>query len=161
MHTERPVRRLTERPKLGRVAHVIRVGAHDKFTVVVCSIAPEWFVGHWNGRKTVRCLENREQCEGCRNQWPERAKGYVTVCSERDYKPMLLELTPAAGEDLELAFPHSQSMRGHKILVFRERPALNAPLHVERVGECLNYERIPEDINPESTINRLWPDKPV
>ena len=157
MQTDNRLNRLLCRPNLGRVTHVIRVGAQDNYSMACCSLQPEWFLGHWNGSKTVRCTGDHDTCPGHVKQWPERPKGYITVCSLRDLAPMLLELTPGAGEMLEEAFPFSESMRGHVLFITRLRKSLKSPLCITRCEPVKPAIKLPEPINPEPTLLRLWP----
>jgi hypothetical protein len=161
MLTDHGLQRLPARPPIGKIVHVIRVGANARLTMACCSPAPIWFLGHWDGRHTVRCtMLKKGTCEGHAKQWPERAKGYLTVCNLRDRKPQLLELTPGAGEILEHLFPHSESMRGHMLYVSREHETLKSRVLITRLERCPEGIMLPQEEDPEPTVNRLWPDRP-
>lgn len=151
-----PIRRLSMRPVLGRTGHVVRIDQHDRLTFAVCSPLPEWFGGHWAQNRTTRCTGDEATCIGCQNQLPIREKGYLTVCHQVHRKPMLLELTPGAGDYLASAFPHEQELRGALILVYRLRKTMKSPLVIERVGWVDNADTLPPPIDPLPTLLRLW-----
>ena len=145
-------------PDLGAVLHIIRVGATDRHTLVILSDA---LVGVWTHyslkrKRTIRCMGDAKNCEGCADEMRKCWSGYLHVCKPTNGVQGVLELTALAGNRVTDLFHGMESIRGQKIFVYRERGNLKSPVAVEGLGPVEDGFYLPPKKDVFATLRRLW-----
>jgi len=145
-------------PDMGAVLHIIRVGAHDRHSLVILSDA---LVGVWTHyslkrKRTIRCRGVDNDCEGCVDEMRRIWSGYLHVAKLTTGQQGILELTALAGNRLIDVMGGIESLRGQRIFCYRERGNIKSPIAVESNGPTEPTFFLPPKKDVFPTLRRLW-----
>lgn len=150
------LRRQDAPPLPGPLHEVIRCEAGPG---VRCQILSKTVWGcwtHWDGMRSRECTGEGSECFGHASGWPPRWKGYLSVWCGIRKSIVILELTPAsAGEILRQAGPGT-SLRGLLLRLDRHGSSIRAKIAVELTASVCDLSNLPEALEPEPVLRRLW-----
>jgi hypothetical protein len=111
---------------------------------------------HWDPaiRRSTMCLENAKECVGCRNEFPQKYRGYVN-CWCPHLGTFFLELTLDAANQFQDAFGDFPDYRGCRFVVKRSAKN-NGRLNIERLEVARDSGNMPEEQDPEPILRILW-----
>lgn len=143
-------------PSVKALIGIKKVAAAERFTCLVVSTEIHGYWTHWDGQRTVPCLNGPKLCPYHLKLIPARWAGFVHVANPDGTGNNFLELTALAAQTLLDVCRGRQSMRGAIIHVNRKNGKLRSPLEFALVGEFdLNKPfRAPAD--PLPTLKRIW-----
>lgn len=150
-----PLRTQHHPPQPGPRDEVRRIaGGHEAHYVI---LSPSfWGVWtHWHDGRTSPCTEPKDDCPGCRDNSPQRWKGYLYVWSTNEKKCLFLELTPLAAQLLQQQADPNQSLRGLSYQIGRGRGS-KARLRVQRQYGRAPEEQLPPHKDPSTVLQTLW-----
>lgn len=152
-----PYRREDSPPPAGPRLKIIRPKAAESFNVAILGSRVHGFWTHYHDR-TEPCTEPKDQCEGCKRQWPSRWKGYVHALQEPGMIEGFLELT-ALGRERVLDLVGGEAMlRGSRLKIQRGggvKTQLRFMLLRGWNGEHAGCE-IPAEVDPIETLHALF-----
>jgi len=135
---------------------VVRLKGGECLTFCILSPSFWGFVIHWDERKrrSAACCEKRENCEGCRNELPQKWRGYLCVISQNKGK-VFLEFTKEAANRLLDLVGDGESLRGLHFFLERTRSD-NGRLRPRLLSTREDPDKLPADEDPEPILRFLW-----
>lgn len=150
------LRRQDEPPRPGPTHEVIRCEAG---VGVRCQILSKTIWGcwtHWDGQRSRECTGEGTDCYGHTSGWPQRWKGYLCVWCGIRRSIIFLELTPASGTEILRQAGHGNSLRGLLLRLDRHGRSIRAKISVELTPCVGDGSDLPEALEPEPVLRRLW-----
>jgi len=145
-----------EPPAPTRRMEVFRVTTAETTTFVCCSSAifGQWV--HWFGRRSHECRKDRGDCEGCRNNWPVKWKGYLHVMDPLGRSEGFLEVTATCWTLLVNQLPERQTLRGIRFRISRTKGGAKGRYLVNVLELKATEESLPIERDPLNTLRFLW-----
>lgn len=153
-----PVSRVA--PEVQRVTKVHRVDGAERFHAWIISPLPWWVPFHWVDGGSVPHYDAPDRCSMCDLEHIVQVRGYLLVSEGRGHKPVFLEVTAFAWEEVKELLPDPANLRGFQILAKRERPNKNAPLQLKFHPDERSDMGSLEDEDPRPTLLTLWKKRP-
>jgi hypothetical protein len=156
--TDKKRGRFNQRPrpkKTIKPLQVKTVGSHEKLHVVILSAALHEYWTHWDGRRTIPCIEPLSRCRGHICQMPQRWYGYIHCLENGGKKSYIVSLTKDCADSLEEQLAGNE-LRGTIVVIERARRTVKAPLVVDVVGRFVGKEPLPKEVDPKPTLMRMW-----
>lgn len=135
---------------------VIRIVAVEPQTLIVVSRAIWGQNIHWFGRRSHECRADRGECEGCRDNWPQKWKGYLHVTSAPGNWQGFLEITATAWQLIEVQAPKGEQLRGLMIRVGRTKGGAKGRYLIEVLERRIDNANLPTERDPLATLRMLW-----
>jgi hypothetical protein len=143
-------------PAPHKTLEVFRVTSAESSMFVCCcgSIYGQWV--HWFGRRSHECSQDKGNCEGCRNNWPCKWKGYLHVCSGSLMSEGFLEVTATCWALLLQQLPDRQNLRGVRFRLSRTKGGARGRYLVEVLEAKADLGKLPEERDPYPVLRKLW-----
>lgn len=144
-------------PESGPALKIVRLKACESCNV---SLLGSCVVGYWThwGTRTLPCTLPREECEGCRRQFPQRWKGYIHCLREDRTEEGFLEVTKITRETILEHVGGEKFLRGSRIKVLRgkgDKTTLRVLLLRPWAAEHPDIP-LPDEKSPEQTLRALF-----
>lgn len=143
--------------RTGPSLHVRRLEANETIRVIILSSRQRGLWSHWLGRSSLPCTLPRQSCKGCLAQTPTRQKFLLHVANQGARQMEIIELPPAAMQDLLDVFPPGQVLRGETLMITRGN-AKTARLKIrleEAYAESM-FGPLQPEIDPRIPLLELW-----
>lgn len=143
-------------PAPHKTMEVFRVTTAETSMFVCCSAAPYGQSVHWFGRRSHECFKEKGACEGCRNNWPRKWKGYLHVCSGSFQNEGFLEITATCWALLNEQLPQGQTLRGIRFRLSRTKGGAKGRYLVEVLETKADVGKLPIERDPYPVLRKLW-----
>lgn len=152
-----PVKRLDRASDSGgpRIP-IVRLKGSERCQFVCLSSHLWGFQIHWNGkiRRSQPCHGTRENCEGCKDELPQREVFYLEGISPT-HGHAFFELTPEATRKYHDIFDMANGSRGQTIQLSRTASNKGRLLLTwESAFDC--KPKIPQETDPEPYLQIMW-----
>lgn len=143
-------------PAPRRRMEVFRVTTAEtsQFTCLSPAIYGQWV--HWFGRRTHECFQDRKDCEGCRNNWPVKWKGYLHVIDPSGRSEGFLEVTSTCWNLIHTQMQDGQRLRGLRFRLARTKGGAKGRYLVTILETPAMEKDLPEEKDPIQTLRFLW-----
>jgi hypothetical protein len=151
----------TPPPPMGPAQRLVQIGPGDELTGLVIS-EKMWGVStHWrkNGGprgRSERCIKDKGECQGCKDELPTRWKAYIEVWCHRRRRPVFVELTQGAYQTLTRSMKEGQPIRGLTLHCQRKGKTAQTNMLAWFTDSWCEVERLPPPSDPEPTLETLW-----
>lgn len=112
-------------------------------------------VTHWIGGRTKPCVGTRNNCEGCGSGMEKRPKGYIGVVLDASGNVGILEITEKAFDE-NLRLSSVEGLRGTYFVASRKGDKPNSKLSIELFDNKRYPGQLPNDIDVEEVLCRVW-----
>lgn len=111
---------------------------------------------HWTGKASKPCYKNHKLCEGGHDPETMKWRGYLHCWSYERGKPVFLQLTDTAVQQLWLQVSDKSALRGLSIHAARSK-ADNGRMsvQVDRYGEK-GPDNLPPPLDVKESLLKLW-----
>lgn len=142
-------------PKAGPKWWIERIGAGREglFTIFSRNIFGVWT--HWQLHGSQPCFNRKEDCEGCKRNFPRRWKGYLHAYDHHAKRQCFLEITPIVAESIQQQLGEDQPVRGYRLKMKRGNGP-KARVKVEVLAPLGGGPELVEEKFPEETLRKLW-----
>lgn len=131
----------------------IKAGSEGLFTVFSRSVYGVWT--HWALHGSSPCFSRKDDCEGCKRQWPRRWKGYLHAYDHHNKRQCFLEITPLVAEGITQQLGEGQPLRGYR-LKLKRGAGPKARVKVEVLAPLGGGPALVDEQFPEETLRKLW-----
>jgi len=125
-----------------------------QFTCCCSAIFGQWV--HWFGRRSHECRQDKGECEGCRNNWPVKWKGYLHVIDPMGKHEGFLEVTATCWNLLMQQLQPKQTLRGVRFRLARTKGGAKGRYLVTVLETTATEESLPIERDPLTTLRFLW-----
>jgi hypothetical protein len=135
---------------------VIRILTQEPQTLIVVSKSIWGQTIHWFGKRSHECRKDRGNCEGCKDNWPDKWKGYLHVTIPTGRWQGFLEITATAWALIEAQVKRGEDLRGIIIRVGRTKGGAKGRYLIEVLERRIPAVDLPEERDPLATLRMLW-----
>ena len=125
-----------------------------QFTCCSSAIFGQWV--HWFGRRSHECKQDKGECEGCRNNWPVKWKGYLHVTDPIGRNEGFLEVTATCWNLLLQQLTPQQTLRGLRFRLARTKGGAKGRYLVTVLETLATEKDLPSERDPLTTLRFLW-----
>lgn len=151
-----PLRRADAPPEAGPKFWVWRVRPGQGFHGQIISPSVWGVFTHYDGDRTRECYQDTKKCQRCLDGMSSRWRGYLYVWNAHLKTYGFLELTGDACEELWRQVGDKHAMRGRLLEVKRKGANIRGILDVKCYPSAGDASTLPEPIDPEETLRKLW-----
>lgn len=138
---------------------VIRIVSAEPHQLIVVSKAIFGQPVHWFGKRSHECKTERGNCEGCKDNWPQKWQGYLHVMTPQHNWQGFLEITATAWQLILSQMPSGQNLRGIIIRVGRTKGGSKGRYLIEVLERRIPDDDLPQERDPLTTLRMLWRSK--
>jgi len=111
---------------------------------------------HWYGRRSHECTGQANGCEGCRENWPIKWKGYLHVVDPMKRYEGFLEITPACWQLLDNQIIDKSTLRGIRFRISKTKGGPKGRYLVAVLEGREPHEVLPMERDPLPVLRVLW-----